>query len=922
MLSQKFEMQGHKDTTHNPILPNEKGQMTIFLAICIVIITALLAFIVNIGMMVKAKINFQNALDSAAQAGASVQARYMTNIAYMNWHMRNIYKEWMYKYYVIGHLGLTSTTEENPNNVIDFRIPPVSDNISAPTGGPNSGTGYSSRDPYNIPSVCINFRNSFNICSSFTLPGLPRYESLGLPGVDETHNTFLENLVAQKAEDCSERGKVNYAVLRQWIYGLNNGAIDVPDAPRIALNRDGAYPAALEAAIRIRNLERIVNEPPKASVSANTGNLLCQDLGSCVGINELAQASSSAGAPIHERTAKAFWSAYRNLSKSPDSDPYNMKDTFVLTELSPTPKVSGSDLDKNLSFYLISPNGGAPGYDPTQKHYLDLQLNLVNYAAFYTLFAADNTQTSLGGPDAVLDAGSCTTTKVAIPVPGYPLGFTKNPNILTYYAIKGEAYFTGLFSPFQDPVKFTGYAAAKPYGGRIGPRLFTISQDQQTIRPRTAGYSFPYATGLNLNATSFTRGTPIPYNGDFWVRDGSSDLILGGAPQGTANVKFAIPNMVFDFLEGSPDGFGSNNTGIDTITFDDGDNPPRQFSGLNAKTQFIEFKGQELIETGNVAGAQTIANGILRALAPTGYEAANYMIPTMQRHHSSQDPVLDSIAPIPNPEGESDTGSLANPKGYEIYAPLIAPGLLYKSAADIEVVLRDYTAKNSLAVESYLNSLQAVANDLLRYDEAGGNEIFRNAAGLIFHPAGQPGYSPSTPPNAGTSDTSCTSLAGSFNNFYFPDQQNGCPDDFVSNIRDTWNQRLGDPSLRFNTHERGTYVVPSDVSLQSGGPEGSNDLGIMKYMTGYLPGPKHGAKENGDEDYPLQTEVLVNYRRNYYGVKLIGLRSVVSDPGILESYQNERLALFAETMEGFVDDQDLNARFENGLAEDVRPIRH
>ena len=51
------------------------------------------AFVINTGMLVNAKINLQNAADLAAYAGASVQARQLTHISYLNYEMRRQWKK-------------------------------------------------------------------------------------------------------------------------------------------------------------------------------------------------------------------------------------------------------------------------------------------------------------------------------------------------------------------------------------------------------------------------------------------------------------------------------------------------------------------------------------------------------------------------------------------------------------------------------------------------------------------------------------------------------------------------------------------------------------------------------------------------------------------------------------------------------------
>jgi Flp pilus assembly protein TadG len=78
-----------------------------------VVFISIIAFVINVGLFVKAKINLQNATDASAWAGAAVQSRQLSKIAYLNWEMRNIYKEWMYKYYVVGSMNTPGV--EDPN---------------------------------------------------------------------------------------------------------------------------------------------------------------------------------------------------------------------------------------------------------------------------------------------------------------------------------------------------------------------------------------------------------------------------------------------------------------------------------------------------------------------------------------------------------------------------------------------------------------------------------------------------------------------------------------------------------------------------------------------------------------------------------------------------------------------------------------
>ena len=69
--------------------------------------------------------------------------------------------------------------------------------------------------------------------------------------------------------------------------------------------------------------------------------------------------------------------------------------------------------------------------------------------------------------------------------------------------------------------------------------------------------------------------------------------------------------------------------------------------------------------------------------------------------------------------------------------------------------------------------------------------------------------------------------------------------------------------------------MPVDVS-ETGGPIDANTLGIGKYMSAYLPGPRHGASQPAKNNSPLlgPDENVLTHRRNFYSTKLIPLQTV------------------------------------------------
>src|SRR6476469_1069764 len=84
---------------------SERGQISIMIGIMMTTFLLFFAFVINTGMLINAKINLQNAADLAAFAGASVQARQLTHISYLNYEMRRQYKKFLFRYYVLGNLA-------------------------------------------------------------------------------------------------------------------------------------------------------------------------------------------------------------------------------------------------------------------------------------------------------------------------------------------------------------------------------------------------------------------------------------------------------------------------------------------------------------------------------------------------------------------------------------------------------------------------------------------------------------------------------------------------------------------------------------------------------------------------------------------------------------------------------------------------
>lgn len=843
----------------------------------------IVAFVINVGLFVKAKINLQNATDAAAFSGAAVQSRQLSKIAYLNWEMRNIYKEWMYKYYVIGNLNIQNVEDpDGPSEVsgvMSFRLQEDRNVLS----------GVVTKDPFNIPTVCIHIAGSkTNICKRYSVPGLPEFGSSNLPGAEEASRAFMDTLISTKINDCIDRTRLNMTVATNWTYNVLGNSSDESlrgRGPAILSDRQGAWPRAVELAMRIRNLEYVMNRPAiTEGVCIGPGNSSTFECARS--IDEVSQEQRLG----NERFVKAFYSGYRNLGNADDRE---MKDTFKLTEI--PPQVVNFENDADASNLLI-PNKS----NFRQKQWVDLKLMMVNYAIFYAaLIPRADDRTS----------GACDISKVAIPVPGYPMGFYKNPDVVTYYAVKGEAEFIGMFNPFKNPaVKMTAYSAAKPFGGRIGPMLFTQKQSQNYITGRgdPKFRSLPYITSYDFKNTTirgktydegsvkFIPGLPLPTNstespGSFWLEEATSAI---GGKLDANEVQFGVPNLVFDYQEPfRSTGYSLSTESIHKIRSANSNSD--QPVGLFSKEQFKLFKGTNL--NPNITPEELDAE-IARIKVPTVYEAANYLIPTPTVFNRIQN--LDSFGFI---SGEGT----ALPNGIKrfdvsIYAPLYKVNdqndVIYSGVKDVTDAIFDFMRAQESGMRKYKMALNKAAIEIYKMKDS----ITEGAQGSA------PGYERAA---KGVSDIiltsndvdqdpeSCNSIAGQFLAFYYggetegpfqPTDSSGCP------------VPLGDLILEyFNDVTEDQGYDPTFYTMSFSWKDGiSGDEG-KKLMTAYMPGPFTGVGSDGFYSTPFTGSESTNtaMRRNTYSTKFVALDSLLktgeSSAGDA-TYDNKQFAIHSE----------------------------
>lgn len=838
---------------------DQRGQISIFFASSLIVLISIIAFIINIGLFVKAKINLQNAVDASAYAGAAVQARMLNRIGYLNWEMRNNYKEWMFKYYVLGNLNINEVA--NPSLATDnihYTMEP-DPNVTDPS--------FQSKDAYNFPSVCLHYSGiATNVCKKYAIAGVPRFEPTNLVGIDETTSTFIDAIVTAKSSDCSKRSKLNYAVTSMWAYNVETGGGQAfADAPQIAIDRQGAWPKGVELAIRVRSLELAVNLPPVRGLCKYPG----QAAGACASQADTLNASNPHYG--NERPAKAFWSGYRNLGNQADSE---MKNSFTLTELAPTPVNYSNPLDLSLLFTKNLP-----------KYYLDLKLMPVNYATFFTaLIARSDLIKDPSGGTLVTTEGACDVSKIAIPVPGFPLGYYKNPDVLTYYAVKGEANFQGLFNPFAGGgVKLTAWAAAKPMGGRIGPALFEGNNSGGTTlellpRKNTANYrSLPYISGLDLAHVkkkggntevpvgTYTPGMPLPINGTsdpdtrFWINKTSDQV--GGNVSGPA-VVFGIPNMVFDFENNDITSvrYSTGTSGDTNIIRPANSDVTAYASGLYKKYQLNKLK----MALTNGSTPQGITDAINRVRAPTTYEAANYTIPTpfdQQFSTAIDGGYADTFGFIAGPPRGGDVSL----RSVDFYAPVYGStgDAAFSTSDAVGDALETYIKFQEDAMKKFRNSMNQVAFQMYSENPSKYEKAAKQISDYDFT---------STTPTNGK--PSCASITGSLLSLFLGNGNNltsgagTCPTSLKENIKTYWHTPTG------GTFHPQIYHMEYSLTDTAG-----STVPFQRLLTGYMPGPLRGANIRGQAANPFAGGGGGDFetmRRTGYSTKFITLKSLTN----------------------------------------------
>lgn len=419
------------------LCPDEKGQVSLFIALIFQVLFLFFAMVINIGLVVHHKINLQNSLDLAAYYASSKQAENLNAIAHINYQIRQSWKLMAWRYRMLGSAGDFDThpyRKQIPNAPF-FNPNPLKDEIP-PDNAPNSEALF-----YEAPTFCITyspFKPSAqipvgeNTCkdlakmSGITLFKAPDIQA-GFLGFANVIKNATENALTKIRERCMIFGSLNMIYLSTFAASFN---IDQRDRQ------------AMIAAI-------------SRSMSKNTNDFY-----------DLDGDSGLAGA---EKTFK------RNLTIANRDGVQN----FELYNSLSDPQCNTDGVTANLPPKWLKQIKIYPGFT-----YLDTRCDNVNQIIRLGKplpYGIDDTNNQpyhyhIASPE-IADLREYTTQLLQLlsqdkanpdSVYNYSTGVEKNPWCMSYVGAKATVTPNIPFLP-MGTITLQAKAFAKPFGGRIGP---------------------------------------------------------------------------------------------------------------------------------------------------------------------------------------------------------------------------------------------------------------------------------------------------------------------------------------------------------------------------------------------------------------------------------------------------------------------
>lgn len=399
------------------VLRNQKGQMAIFIALFFQVLFVFFAMAINVGLVVHDKINLQNAVDLAAYYGAAKQAEVLNQMAHINYQMRQNFKLLVWRYRVLGSLGLDvhplgTALGASSQWLQDQDVNLVSTNFK--------------------PSVCVAHRTwqeytdldgPSNMCRTVDLY-LQNIQPAGggtgfVPGYSGLVS-YTQMANASLAQNCLESSILNWMLAARWLVHFRvDGLVRKNKMLRLANNLTQSDP------LDIRN--ESIREGVRKTFENNLTN-------------------SNASGIVN-------FQYFNSLSQGQCSDP-----SFWLPEIKINPVLRFTNLEtqgaNNNCQSTAVPNRPVPGRTP--------------------ILGQTSLPSGLGNPSlqgvylgSVQEMISHWVTEPTNELHS-SIGFEKNPWCLVYSGVRATTQVRKPFSP-AGAVTLEARGYAQPFGGRLGP---------------------------------------------------------------------------------------------------------------------------------------------------------------------------------------------------------------------------------------------------------------------------------------------------------------------------------------------------------------------------------------------------------------------------------------------------------------------
>ena len=417
---------------------NKTGQLSIFAILIFQTLFTLFGMSLNIALVVHDKINLQNSVDLAAYYGAMKQAEMMNAIAHINYQIRQSWKLLVWRYRVLGSMGMTHTPWKEPGTSDrPYSLPAYCDHQQI---RPNSEPG-----PY---FFCVGHRHwggfFINIneglvedesgddnlckCMQSSISALHAPVPSGVTGPHS--NMFIELASAVDEINRQVQERCNRYGLNSWLLGLFS-----------------LWHFHNDQSVRKRMIYQLAQK--------------------------LSEGKDMDGYNIFDGVKKTFQKnlTYINNSQYNNNNDRDHEDDG--TQLEGHNSLKGKaqeDWLQDHPFFLaalyskLSQGGNsdescAKALDYIRHPPLSPPNDLLSY---FDPFLEIIQTTHFSWPECIRGAHYCAPS----------MGLSKKPNHIIYYAVKAELNYTKqIFWPFVNPnaVTIKAMAIAKPFGGRIGP---------------------------------------------------------------------------------------------------------------------------------------------------------------------------------------------------------------------------------------------------------------------------------------------------------------------------------------------------------------------------------------------------------------------------------------------------------------------